>query len=329
MSRQLFVATILELAASGVVAAQQSPGERIDALVQSAILADSFSGVVVVRDGQATIYELATGYADQGARRRNDLHTAFNLGSINKLFTTIAIRQLIQQGRIARDSTLGHYWPDYPNVEARKATVGQLLEHRAGLGGNIFDDPKGGTREQLRRNHDFLQLFAGQPMMFAPGTRRMYCNACYVVLGELVSRISGEEYSEYVRRHVWEPAGMSRTGYFPTDSLPPNTAIGYMRPEGGGTRVANTDLLPGRGSAAGGGYSTAADLLRLLEAMRSGTIAATGNADVGVAGGAPGLNALMEGSVAGRYDIVVLSNFDPPSAERLGSAIRKLLAPGY
>ena len=127
----------------------------------------------------------------------------------SKLFTQIAIRQLEAQGKISRDSTLGFYWPDYPNAEARKATIGQLLTHRAGLGGNIFGEPPHGTRASLRTNHDFLQLFVNEPLAFAPGTSQRYCNACYVVLGELVTRISGEKYSRYVARHILQPAGMT------------------------------------------------------------------------------------------------------------------------
>lgn len=328
MTRQFVLAVALVAAAPAAAQGQSPPdlGTRLSALVDSVAAADAFSGVVVVYEKDKPILQRATGYADLATERRNEVTTAFNLGSINKLFTQIAIRQLEAQGRISRDSTLGLYWPDYPNAEARKATIGQLLTHRAGLGGNIFGEPPRGTRASLRTNHDFLQLFANEPMAFAPGTSQRYCNACYVVLGELVTRISGEEYSRYVARHILQPAGMTRTGNFPRDSLPPNTAIGYMRPDGtSGARQPNTTLLPGRGSAAGGGYSTAEDLLKLLWAMRDGRIAAAGPSGVGVAGGAEGINAVLEGLVAGRFDVVVLSNYDPPSAERVARAIRRML----
>src|SRR5436190_4907826 len=228
-------------------------GPAVDSLVST----KHFSGVVLIARGGAPAFEKAYGMADREAGRANNVETAFNLGSINKLFTQIAIRQLAAQGKLDIDSTLGRYWPDYPNPAVRRVTLRQLLEHRGGLGGNIFDAPAGGKRSDIRKLGDFLPLFVNEPMRFEPGTEQQYSNAGYVVLGLLVERLSGESYYAYVQKHIYALAGMTRTAHFAVDSLPENTAIGYT--ESG----RNTDLLPGRGSSAGGGYSTAHDLLRL------------------------------------------------------------------
>src|SRR5256886_13482530 len=107
---------------------------------------------------------------------------------------------------------------------------------------------------------------------------------------------------------------MERTGSWPVDSLPPNTAIGYTnrdpdKEEFLRIAVRNTPLLPGRGSSAGGGYSTAQDLLRLLNALRAGKIAnAPAAGMIGIAGGAPRLHTLMEGELDGGYDVIVRSS---------------------
>ena len=86
----------------------------------------------------------------------------------------------------------------------------------------------------------------------------------------------------------------------------------------------NTDILPGKGSSAGGGYSTAHDLLRLLNALRAHRIPQAPEAGmIGIAGGAPGLNAAMEGDLRGGYDVIVLANLDPPAAERVARLIRE------
>src|SRR6185436_12089934 len=150
-----------------------------------------------------------------------------------------------------------------------------------------------------------------------PGSRQQYSNAGYIVLGLLIERLSGTSYYDYVERHIFAPAGMTRTASWRVDSLPPNTATGYTA-EG-----RNTDLLPGRGSSAGGGYSTTHDLLRLLNALREHKIENAPEAGmVGIAGGAPGLNAVMEGDLPGGYDVVVMANLSPPAAERVGRLIR-------
>jgi CubicO group peptidase (beta-lactamase class C family) len=294
--------------------------------VDSLAAAGDFAGVVLLARRGAPVFERAYGMAERAANRPNSIETAFNIGSINKVFTAIAIRQLAAQGKLDLDSTLATSWPDYPNPGvARRVTIRQLLQHRSGIGGNIFTAPAGGKRSDVRTLQDYLLLFVNEPLAFEPGSRMQYSNAGYVVLGLLVERLSGESYYDYVRRHIYEPAGMTRTAAWPVDSLPTNTALGYTTESDTGTTTTwhpNSDLLPGRGSSAGGGYSTAHDLLRFLAALRAGRIPAGPPSGLGIAGGAPGLNAVVEGDLPGGYDLIVLANLDPPAAERIAQMVR-------
>lgn len=289
--------------------------------VDSLAKQDQFSGVVLVARGGVPQFERAYGMADREAGRPNELTTAFNLGSINKFFTAVAIRQLAAAGKLNVDSSLARAWPDYPNPDvARRVTIRQILEHRSGIQGNIFGAPAGKTRHDVRSLADYFELVKSQPLQFEPGSRQQYSNAGFIVLGLLIERLSGENYYEYVRRHIYEPAGMTRSGSWPVDSLPANTALGYTGDSWPRTR--NTELLPGRGSSAGGGYSTAHDLLRLINALRENKIPAAPPSGMGIAGGAPGLNAAMEGDLPGGYDVIVMANLDPPAAERVARIIR-------
>jgi len=306
---------------------------RLESTVDSLARADQFSGVVLLTRQGAPVFQRAWGMADREAHRPNNMETAFNLGSINKVFTATAIRQLAAAGRLELDSLLGKYWPDYPNAAvASQVTIRELLNHRSGIGGNIFDAPPGGTRHDVRSNRDYLPLFVNEPLQFPPGTRQAYSNAGYVVLGLLVERLSGEDYYLYVDRHIYQPAGMTHTAAYEVDSLPPNTAIGYTRGEDDPPPTAplrrNTDLLPGRGSAAGGGYSTAGDLALFLQALRAGKIPAGPPAGIGVAGGTVGVNSVVEGGLPGGYDLIVLTNLDPPAAERVARLVRGWLGSG-
>ena len=293
---------------------------------------NQFSGVVLVAQGGVPQFERAYGMADREAGRANNLETSFNLGSINKLFTGIAIRQLAAAGKLNIDSSLARAWPDYPNQDAApKVTIRQILEHRSGIQGNVFAAPAGKTRHDVVTLQDYFELFKNEPLQFEPGSRQQYSNAGYIVLGLLIERLSGENYYEYVRRHIYEPAGMTQTGSWRVDRWPANTALGYTRggqdapPDAAVKR--NTDFLPGKGSSAGGGYSTAHDLLRLLNALREHKVPnAPAAGMVGIAGGAPGLNAAVEGDLPGGYDVIVLANLDPPAAERVARLIRSALA---
>ncbi|MFN2570098.1 MAG: serine hydrolase domain-containing protein [Gemmatimonadales bacterium] len=288
----------------------------IDSLARSG----AFSGVVLVARGGVPQFERAYG--------ATNVETAFNIGSINKLFTAISIRQLAAAGKLDLDSSLYRAWPEYPNPDlARRVTIRQILEHRSGIQGNIFGAPAGETRHDVRSLADYFVLLKDEPLQFEPGSRQQYSNAGYIVLGLLIERLSGESYYDYVRHHIYEPAGMTRTGSWSVDSLPPNTAIGYTAGGEGAAAAAgltrNTELLPGRGSSAGGGYSTAHDLLRLLNAIRDKKIASAPPVRMlGIAGGAPGLNAAVEADLSGGYDIIVLANLDPPAAERVAQLIR-------
>jgi D-alanyl-D-alanine carboxypeptidase len=301
--------------------------KRLTTSVDSLAKLGEFSGVVVLAKDGVPVYQSAHGLADRERAIANNVQTAFNLGSINKAFTQIAILQLAAAGKLDLDSTLAKYWPDYPNQEiARKITIRQLMRHTSGIGGNIFAAPSGGKRNDIRRLQDYLPLFVNEPLQFAPGTKSSYSNAGYIVLGLLIERLSGQEYYRYVREHILEPAGMTRTGSFAVDSLPPNTAIGYTRGDEAAPPNApvhaNTQELPGRGSSAGGGYSTADDLLKFLKALREHRIANGLPAGLGVAGGSGGMNAVLEGDLPGGYDLVVLANLDPPAAERVARMTR-------
>ncbi len=305
-----------------VVAQAQAWQASVDSLAKL----DQFTGVVVVAQNGVPQFERAYGMADRDAGRANDLETSFNIGSINKLFTQIAIRQLADAGKLNVDSSLARAWPDYPNQDvARKVTIRQILTMRSGIQGNIFAAPAGKTRHDVVSLQDYFELFRTEPLQFEPGSKQQYSNAGYIVLGLLIEKLSGENYYEYVRRHIYEPAGMGQTGSWRVDRWPANTALGYTK-DSVGALSRNTDLLPGKGSSAGGGYSTAHDLLRLLNALREHKVASAPEAGmVGIAGGAPGLNAAVEGGLPGGYDVIVLANLDPPAAERVAKLIRTSL----
>jgi len=337
MTRHVFLraaaAAAIALLAPSTLAAQAVPPPAAPALSEAALIArltitidslagrDEFSGVVLLARAGTPVFQKAVGFADREARRPNTVETAFNLGSINKVFTATAIRQLAAQGKLSLDSTVGKYWPDYPNADvARQVTIRQLLEHRGGLGGNIFGAPPGGTRRDLKSLRDFLPLFVAEPLQFAPGTQQAYSNAGYLLLGLLVERLSGETYYDYVRNHIYNPAGLNHTAHFRSDSLPAYAALGYTRE--GGSVARNTDLLPGIGSSAGGGYATPQDLARFVQALREQRVPGGPPTGLGAAGGAPGVNAVLEGDLPGGYDLVVMANLDPPAAERVSRMVR-------
>ena len=129
-------------------------------------------------------------------------------------------------------------------------------------------------------------------------------------------------YEKYVADKVWSRAEMTSTGFPRTDQPSADIALGYSRRAGGGSLQSNITMHGVTGSAAGGSYSTVLDLLSFAKALKAGKfVGATG--DMGIAGGAPGTNAVLESQ--GEWTVIVLTNFDPPTGEDIGTAIARVL----
>ena len=235
---------------------------------------DEFSGVVLVaKDGKPFFLE-AYGLANRDFGVANRADTKFNLGSINKVFTQVAIAQLAAQGKLSLSDTIRKHIPDYPSSVADRITVQQLLAMSSGLGDFFGERYDATPKAKLRTLSDFLPLFVDKPLLFEPGTSRRYSNAGYIVLGLIIEKTSGQPYHDYVRQHVFLPAGMKDSDAYPLDSIVANRAVGYTRERDDGEKERlgpprlNIYALPARSSSAGGGSSTAADLLAFDTAMR-------------------------------------------------------------
>ena len=170
-----------------------------------------FSGVVLVAKDGNVQFEKAYGMASRRYAVPNKLTTRFNVGSITKEFTKVAIGQLVQAGKLKLDVPIATYRPDYPNKDvASKINIQQLVDHRSGLG-DIFT-PRAFEKNGLtfKSIGDYVDFFASDPLQFEPGKSQRYSNYGYVVLGAIIEAVSGESYFDYIRKHVFAPAGMSR-----------------------------------------------------------------------------------------------------------------------
>src|SRR6059058_2054410 len=292
--------------------------------LSAAIDPAKFSGVVLLAENGKPILTKAYGFADAAQKIPNKTDTKFNLGSINKIFTQVAIGQLAAAGKLSVDDTVRKHLPDYPSPVADKITVQQLVEFRSGLGDFFGPEFMAAPPSKIRKLSDYLPLFVDKPLLFEPGSEQRYSNAGYIVLGLIVERLSGQSYYDYVREHIFKPAGMNDTDSYQLDENVPNRAMGITK--------RGDSQMPGRGSSAGGGYSTADDLLRFSKALLDNKLLSPKWTDwifhgpehhLGVAGGAPGINATL--LIEPPYTLVILSNFDPPSAEEIARAARSLL----
>ncbi|WP_158636440.1 serine hydrolase domain-containing protein [Luteimonas marina] len=320
---------------------RMSAGGAIEALMAKAdeqAAKDAFSGVLLVARGDEVLLQRAWGQADRAAGTPVALDTKFRLGSMNKMFTAVATLQLVQAGKLSLDGTVGQYLFGYPNAEVAKATIRQMLTHSGGTG-DFFGPEFDAQRLSLKTHDDYVRLFGARGPTHPPGTEQRYSNYGFLLLGAIIERVSGQSYYDYVDAHVFAPAGMHDSGSLPEDVAVPGRAVAYMRKEGAWIDAADT--LPYRGTAAGGGYSTAGDLLKFARALLAGKLLspellaeATRNQTpwygygfmareqegvrmFGHAGGAPGMNGDLRVYPDLGVVVVGLANVDPPAADRL------------
>lgn len=297
-----------------------------------------FNGNVLLAHNGREIYLGAFGATDVGGAVALNADTRFPIASINKVFTQVAIEQLIAAGRLTPETTIADVLPDYPTALSRGATVAQLIDHRGGIADIFGHGDPDESATPMTSNHDYYALVSQAAPEFAPGAEQRYCNGCYVVLGEMIERITGGRYEDYIAQHVFAPTGMSGAAFLRHDQLPANVARFTGRPRGDG--LEDVSRFHGvAGSAAGNSYASARDLLafdnalrehRLLGAeatarvLRSRPETARATARIGFAGGAPGVNAMLYGN--GEWTLVILTNRPPPTAEAINQAVFPLLA---
>ena len=330
--------------------------EAIDQRVRFAVDNGDFSGAVLVTapDG-SVVYARAFGEADREAGVANQLGTRFNLGSMDKQFTGLAIARLVNQDRLNLDDTIGEVLPDYPgSPEARSITVEQLLNHQSGLG-MLFDREGWDWKFRYDKMEALFPFFADKPLAYIPGSQSTYSNEGYIVLGAMIERLTGQSWYDHVREQVFEPAGMEATAYLTDDRALPDRATGYAfaadDPFGLGGRRANWDTLSWKGNSCGGGFSTVGDITRFLRALRAGELVpldqlplpeagpparrfglefipvAPGRTLVGHSGGGPvsGINAEARIIWETGYAYAVLGNLDAPFAQMLARDLSAML----
>jgi len=300
-----------------------------------------FSGVVFdSRDGE-TLFAQAYGFADRRYDIPNTLETAFNLGSLNKAFTGAAIMLLEADGRVNLDAPLGDYLGGFPDDVADNVTVRHLLQHRSGWSHYWDNETFLDNLGEMREMSDYLAFIREIPLGFEPGTDREYSNVGYEVLGGIIESASGMSYYDFVQQRIFDPLGMTRSGFPMRDHPTPGVAVGYTKqhPDAveDGYSMENTFLLAPRGTAGGGAYSTVGDLQRFWLGLADGEIAGergfnmvlseydesagTPNGETARAGGGPGVMAVVLFNPRERRFAAVLSNFD---SELVSQVIERL-----
>ena len=318
--------------------ARSQPVDRLTAAVQAKADGDRFMGSVLIAKGREVVFELSSGWANAEWKVPNTATTKFRLGSVTKQFTAACILLLQERGRLGLDDPLSKHIPGVP-AAWKPITLRHLLGHTSGIPDTTTLPPYKEWRITGPSPAMIFERVREFPLEFSPGAKFQYSNTGYILLGWVIERVSGQIYRDFVRQNIFEPLGMTDSGYDSTNAFIPQRAAGYRT---GARGLRNANYLDMRVPfAAGGLYSTTCDLLKWTQALYGGrllrptslaqmTKPGRGGYALGLvvgekngrrrfahAGGIDGFGAFLAYFPASGVTIVVLANVEGPAAPEL------------
>ena len=212
--------TLFFLLALTVLTACHQPTESeavrgLDSICTGLFPADEPGAAVLVMRGDSVLFDRGYGLADLETRTPIDGNTFFNIASVSKQFTAVAVLQLAEQGQLSLNDAVAQYFP-YPSALWKEVRIRHLLSHSSGV-----PDLRGGIpREEKLYATDSLALAylpSVTELHFSPGTNYEYMNPTFVLCGAIVEKVSGQPFSDYMAEHIFAPAGMQ--AFYIADSL--------------------------------------------------------------------------------------------------------------
>jgi CubicO group peptidase (beta-lactamase class C family) len=243
-----------------------------------------FSGAVLVAQSGQKIFEHGYGYANRAWQIPNSIHTRFRIASLSKMFTALAVFQLIERKLLSFSTPILEILA-FPNTKIPSSvTIQHLLTMTSGIA-DWFDESGDweANWQQLittypiylfRENKDYLPLFLNSEPLFPVGQRYQYNGAGYILLGLVIEKITGQTYFNYVSNEIFKPFGMQQTAFIALDEPAHNVAEGYIKIEPESTPISwqrNIYSTTPQAAADGGATSTLADLLLFSKAIRAGS----------------------------------------------------------
>jgi len=245
--------------------------EKLDNYLNAAHELWGFNGSVIVAWNGRVILNEGYGLADNTFNIPNTPQTKFFIGSITKQFTAACIMIQKERGSLQLDDPISRYLPDYPRPNGDIITIRHLLTHTSGLP-NYTDLPEIILKRTQPLNTEYIiDLFKNRPLDFEPGNKFKYSNSGYLLLGEIIEKVSGQSYEAFLEHEILKPLGMNNSGYARREAAYPNRASGYT----GVNPQAPDRALPVHFSvlhSAGAMYSTVEDMLKWDQALYHGKI---------------------------------------------------------
>ncbi|WP_207508568.1 serine hydrolase domain-containing protein [Telluribacter humicola] len=242
-----------------------------DSLAKAYIKAGHAPGltIAIAHKGE-TVFVRGYGIADVEMGVAAGPETVYKIGSITKQFTAATIMRLVEAGKISLQDSITQYLPAYP-AQGHHITIHHLLNHTSGIKGYraLAEENRQRFRQDLTYD-EMVELFGKQPLDFKPGEKYAYNNTAYYLLAEIISRVTGTPWADYVERELLQPLGLTKTVYCNEARIIPNRAEGYEFEK---NKLQNARYLSMQiGSGAGALCATAGELVRWSYLLHTGKV---------------------------------------------------------
>lgn len=258
--------------------------QKLNDMIHSFAEKDLFSGVVYLKQHDEEIFAKAVGYANRQYRIPNQIEMRYGTASVTKMFTAVAVFQLIEAGKISLKTPVMDYLGLTDTLIPKDVEVQHLLSHTSGIA-DYYDeeDPEG--FENLWKDipcnaidslAKMLPLFVDENPKYIMDNKFSYNGAGYILLGLVIQHASGMDYFDYIRQHIFEKIGMAHSDFISLDAVIEGMAEGYIPVKDGENHIVgwrrNIYAVPAYGLSDGGAFSTASDLIRFMGALRKGQL---------------------------------------------------------
>ncbi len=263
----VFITCFLLWNMSSAIWAQQR-FQKVDSLLQNTFVPDEPGAVFLVSKGGKLLYKKAFGLANVELKVPMNTEQVFQIGSMTKQFTAVAILLLEAQGKLSVQDEITQFIPDYP-IRGHNFTLHHLLTHTSGI--KDFTRMKSimSIAKQDLSPKELVDFFKDEPVDFLPGEQFKYNNSGYALLGYVIELVSGERYADFIERHIFQKIGMKDSRYASDRAVILNRAYGYHQRNGFTNKMHISLNIP---YASGSLMSTLDDLVLWQHALTQHTI---------------------------------------------------------
>jgi CubicO group peptidase (beta-lactamase class C family) len=247
-------------------------GSRYDAALAGY---PEFTGTVAVGLGPEVWYSNAVGLANPQTNAPMGLNTRFETGSVSKWIAAMVVLKLVDQGKLALDQPITRYLPDYRADTGARLTLRHLMSHSSGVPNQVLEARK--AHPEMRatplEQMESVRRYASGDLRFAPGSDWDYSHSNWLIVKAMVEHVSGQSYRECVAAWLVQPLQLHNSGIFSGDSdQVPGMALGYSPSAQAPSWTRNVSPVPDYMAMAGGFYSSAGDMLSLMQGVLGGAV---------------------------------------------------------